>query len=649
MHVYWGNLVGIPCPQKDAFRRELCNIAELSDHFQMADIIHLLSDAIANQIAAGEVVQRPASVVKELLENSVDAGSTNIQLILNESGRSLIQVVDNGRGMSMTDARMCFERHATSKIREINDIFSIYTMGFRGEAMASIAAVAQVELKTRQDNDTLGTYIRIEGSKIISQEPCNHPVGTTTIVKNLFYNVPARRNFLKSNQVELKHVLDEFIRIALAHPHLTFIFHHNGLELYHLKAGNLRQRIVGIFGKPVNDKLVPVEEITDYVSVSGFIGKPDIAKKTRGEQFFFVNNRFIKSQFLNYAVAKAFEELIPDKSFPLYVLFIQINPAAIDVNVHPTKQEIKFEDEKSVFMIIQAAVKHGLAQYSVTPTLDFTQEASFSNLDAVRFQPSADERIMNKYTGGHGFPSSSGQQPVLTTPRTANWQTVLPSAMQAASDIITLRSKMDEDEVMSFPSESLFEDEPEHSPFEPVQLHQKYILTQIKSGLVLIDQQKALERIHFEKYLRILENHPSASQQSLFPKTLDFSAQDSFLLQEILPELKILGFDIQPFGQNTFVVHGLPADNFEEDEQSLIELMLESYKNSFGGEPLNKKERLAQSMARGITFRKCKRLDTKEMKMIIEELFACQDPNYTMGGKKTFITITLQEFDQKFS
>lgn len=615
----------------------------------MADIIQLLPDAIANQIAAGEVVQRPASVIKELLENSVDAGSTNIQLILNESGRSLIQVVDNGAGMSITDARMCFERHATSKIREINDIFSIYTMGFRGEAMASIAAVAQVELKTRQSNDTLGTHIRIEGSKIISQEPCNHPVGTTIIVKNLFYNVPARRNFLKSNQVELKHVMDEFIRIALAHPHLTFSLHHNSMELYHLKAGNLRQRIVGIFGKPMNDKLVPVEENTDYVSVSGFIGKPEVAKKTRGEQFFFVNNRFIKSQFLNYAVSKAFEELVPDKSFPFYVLFIEINPAAIDVNVHPTKQEIKFEDEKSVFMIIQAAVKHGLAQYSVTPTLDFSQEASFTNLDAVKFKPAADERIMSKYTGGHGFANSGGQQPALTTPRTANWQTILPSAMQDASDIITIRSKMDETDNLVITSDSLFDDNhTENISFEPVQLHQKYILTQIKSGLVLIQQQKALERIYFEKYMKALEHQPFATQQSLFPKSLDFSPQDAFLLAEILPELRKLGFDIQPFGQNTFVIHGLPADNIDEDEQSLIELMLESYKESYGGESLSKRERLAQSMAHGITFRKNKRLDTKEMKMIIEELFACEEPNYTPNGKKTFVTITLQEIEQKF-
>lgn len=617
----------------------------------MADTIQLLSDAIANQIAAGEVVQRPASVVKELLENSIDAGSTHIQLIVNESGRSLIQVVDNGRGMSVTDARMCFERHATSKIRNIHDIFSIYTMGFRGEAMASIAAVAQVELKTRQDGDTLGTHIRIEGSKVISQEPCNHPIGTTIIVKNLFYNVPARRNFLKTNAVELKHIIDEFTRIALAHPHLSFTFHHNNMELYHLQTGNLRQRIVSLFGKNMNDKLVPVEETTDYVSISGFIGKPDAAKKTRGEQYFFVNNRFIKSAFLNYAITKAFEELIPEKSFPFYVIFIEINPAAIDVNVHPTKQEIKFDDEKTIFMVMQAAVKHGLAQYSVMPTLDFTQEAEFSNLEAVRTIPKPDERIMSKYTGGHGFSSSSGVKTPLVTPHTPNWKTIMPSAMQAASDIITLRSKMDADDHISEEDSTgtLFDDKDSGSSFGPVQIHQKYILTQIKSGLVLIDQQRAMERIFYEKYMKSLQNQPASSQQSLFPKTVEFTPQDTFLLQEILKELKTIGFDIQSFGKNTFVIHGSPADMVENDEQTLLETILESYKESTGGEVFDKNERIAHSMARGMTVGKNKKLDVQEMIAIIEDLFACTEPNYTKNGLNTFTTITLQEIESRFS
>ncbi len=616
----------------------------------MADTIHLLSDAIANQIAAGEVVQRPASVVKELLENSVDAGSTSIRLIINDSGRSLIQVVDDGRGMSVTDARMCFERHATSKIRDIHDIFSIYTMGFRGEAMASIAAVAQVEMKTRQESDTLGTHIRIEGSKVIFQEACSHPTGTNISVRNLFFNVPARRNFLKSNQVELRHIIDEFTRVALAHPHLNFTFHHNGMELFHLLSGNLRQRIVHLFGKSLNDKLVPVEEKTDYISVSGFIGKPGAAKKTRGEQFFFVNNRFIKSPFLNYAISKAYEELIPEKSFPFYVLFIEISPSAIDVNVHPTKQEIKFDDERTVYMVIQAAAKHGLAQYSVIPTLDFTQEAEFSNLESVRRVPRPDERILSKYTGGHGFADSSGVNPPLVTPSTPNWQSILPSAMQSASDIVTFRSKMNQEQESNFvQAKSLFEDDKKQSSFEPVQLHQKYILTSIKSGLVLIDQQKALERIHYEKFLKTLGHGASSSQQSLFPKTIEFSPQDAFLLEEILPELKSIGFDIQPFGKSTFVIHGSPSDLSENNEQSLIELILESYKESEGSEGYNKHEKIALSLAKGVTFGTNKKLEPKELITLIENLFACEEPNYTKDGQRTYTTITLQEIQSRLS
>ncbi|MCO5249101.1 MAG: DNA mismatch repair endonuclease MutL [Chitinophagales bacterium] len=453
----------------------------------MSEVIQLLPDVIANQIAAGEVVQRPASVVKELLENAIDAGATDIQLILNESGRTLIQVVDDGSGMSMTDARMSFERHATSKIRKIEDIFEIYTMGFRGEALASIAAVAQVELRTKQADDTLGTYIRIEGSKVIMQEPCNHAIGTNISVKNLFYNVPARRNFLKSNQVELKHVMDEFVRIALSNPQLSLSFHNNNMELYHLNSGNLKQRIIHLFGKSLNDKLVPVEENTEYISVSGYIGKPEAAKKTRGEQYFFVNNRFIKSHTLNFAVQKAFENLIPEKSYPFYVLFIEISPAAIDINVHPTKQEIKFEDERSVFMIIQAAVKHGLAQYSVTPTLDFDQNAEFSNLEAFRKTPKMNENIMGKFSGGHGIASSSGRQHPLMTPSTPTWQSILPQTAKEASDIITLRSKMDENEDDFSLTPTLFDTlENDYLTFTPVQIHQKYLLAQISSGVVFV-------------------------------------------------------------------------------------------------------------------------------------------------------------------
>jgi DNA mismatch repair protein MutL len=613
----------------------------------MPDIIHLLPDAIANQIAAGEVVQRPASAVKELLENSIDAGATSIQLIIKDAGRTLIQVVDDGKGLSPTDARMCFERHATSKIKSIQDIFSIFTMGFRGEAMASIAAVAQVELRSKQADDTIGTCLRIEGSKVISQEPVSHPSGTTISIKNLFYNVPARRNFLKSNQAELRHILEEFTRISMAHPHIFFSLHHNGMELYHLKSGNLRQRLVGLFGKAYNDKLVPVEETTEYVSVSGFIGKPDLSKKNRGEQFFFVNNRFIKSSFLNYAVTKAYENLIPDKSFPFYALFIEINPSAIDVNVHPTKQEIKFEDEKSVYMIIHAAVKHGLAQYSVTPTIDFEQQASFNEFRSAHNikMPGEDMPPIPRFTGGHGFsgPAFTGLNSHTTN---SNWKELYTEHVsRETGEIVTFTSKASQPELEIIEHEvSDFE----KIPFEPVQLHQRYILTQIKSGMILIDQLFAQERILFERYLRALHQHPASIQQTLFPRTLELSAQDAVLLEELLPDLRLLGFDVQTFGQRSFVIHGMPAEGTWDDELKVLECLLEEYKNN-GGQINTQKEFLAASLASSVVRKSMIYMDKKSMKNLIEELFACQEPGSTPKGKPTFITLSLDEIEQRFA
>ena len=349
----------------------------------MPDIIQLLPDHIANQIAAGEVIQRPASAVKELLENAVDAGATEIQLIIQDAGKQLLQVIDNGKGMSETDARMAFERHATSKIKEIEDLFRIKTMGFRGEALASIAAVAQVELKTKRAEDTAGTFIEIENSVVKKQEPIAAPTGTSIAMKNLFFNVPARRNFLKSNAAEMRHIVDEFIRVAMAYPDIFFSLSANGQQLFHLEKGTLKQRIVQILGNQYNSKLVTVQEQTDYMNIRGFIGKPETAKKTRGDQYFFVNNRFIKSAYLNHAVASAFQEMIATDSFPTYVLFIDLEPSQVDVNVHPTKQEIKFEDEKIVYAFVQSAVKHALAQFSITPTLDFDLDPGIQQLDAV--------------------------------------------------------------------------------------------------------------------------------------------------------------------------------------------------------------------------------------------------------------------------
>ena len=380
----------------------------------MADIIQLLPDAIANQIAAGEVIQRPASVVKELLENAVDAGATEIKLIVKEAGKTLIQVIDNGCGMSETDARMSFERHATSKIRGSEDLFAIRTMGFRGEAMASIAAVAQVEMRTRQHDQDLGNKLVIEASEVKVQEPCQCVAGTTLSVKNLFYNVPARRNFLKSNAAEMRHIVEEFQRIALANPELFFSLHHNGNQVFHLQPGNLRQRIVAVFGAGTNKKLVPVEEDTDVLKLHGFVGKPEFAKKTRGEQYFFVNDRFIKSPYLNHAVMTAYEDLLPKEVYPLYIIFIDIDPARIDINVHPTKQEIKFDDERLVYNYLKVSVRHALGQFSITPSMDFDQETAFSKPRTPasfdpEMPPQAEIRTSSANSGGGWHPPVSNQ------------------------------------------------------------------------------------------------------------------------------------------------------------------------------------------------------------------------------------------------
>lgn len=626
----------------------------------MSDIIKLLPDAIANQIAAGEVIQRPASVVKELLENSVDSGAKNIQLIIKDAGRALIQVVDDGCGMSETDARMCFERHATSKIKKIEDLFSLYTFGFRGEAMASIAAVAQVELKTKLHDKEVGTILIVEGSKVILQEQTATNAGTSISVKNLFYNVPARRNFLKSNQIETKHILDEFVHVALANPGIFFSLHHNGIEVYHLKATNIRQRIVNIFGKNYNEKLVPIEEITDYVSVRGFIGKPEVSKKTRGEQFFFVNNRFIKNNFLNYAITKAYDGLITDKSFPFYCLFIDIEPGAIDINVHPTKQEIKFEDEKSIYLLLNAAAKHGLSQYSVMPTIDFEHESTFNQL--------VDERVYNEQPfkvvqsklntentrGSYHSPFDKDtpvtQQRNFTNDNNGNfedWKKLYEIDEETEERTVTIRSKMDQLEALE--SENEISNNPfKNERFEPIQLHERYILTQIRSGFILIDQYKAHQRILFERYLRNLANQPASTQQTLFPKTLELNNSDTELLKEIIPELKALGFDIQFFGGTTFVVHGMPSDLKDENETLLIEKLLEDFKTTNKTDDFDKRKNVAKTFAYQTAIKSGTTLDKNSMQQLIDELFACEQPNINPAGLATFVQYSFDEIERKF-
>ncbi len=600
----------------------------------MSDIIHLLPDSIANQIAAGEVIQRPASAVKELLENAIDAGGNSISLIVKDAGKTLIQVIDDGCGMSETDARMSFERHATSKISSIEDLFSIRTKGFRGEALASVAAVAQVELKTRLHDNEIGTSIIVEGTEVKSQEPCQTPPGTSISIKNLFYNVPARRNFLRSDPVELRHIIEEFQRVALAHPDIFFSMHQNGVEIFHLKAGNLRQRITSVFGNSYNERLVPVNEQSGIVKIYGFVGKPDFARKTRGEQYFFINNRYVKNNYLNHAVFSNYDELLPENSFPFFVLFVDIDPSSIDINVHPTKQEVKFEDEKLVYGFVRAAVKHALAKFSVTPTLDFEQEQSLNRIQAEHRISSNTATATDTIGRAAPAPAYPGKQ--VNT----DWAKLFEIGLRSETEF-TIPSRLS----------SETENEPEEISTHPIQIHNRYILSQIKSGFIVVDQQAAHERILFEKYLRALNNHAIGSQRQLFPKSIHFSPDDAELLRQIVDEINSLGFDIQEFGNDTFVVHGLPSDiNVSEgDEQEMLEQMLEDYKNNLTVLKLGKREGLARSLSQQASIKTGRALTVKEMQLLIDELFACEQPYIAPNKKNTFVTFDFDELEKRFS
>jgi len=618
----------------------------------MSDIIQLLPDAVANQIAAGEVVQRPASAVKELVENAIDAGADRINLIVRDAGKTLIQVIDNGKGMSVTDARLCFERHATSKIRKAEDLFAIRTMGFRGEAMASIAAIAHVELKTKRPEDELGTILEIEGSKVIDQHPEALPNGTSIAVKNLFYNIPARRNFLKSNSVELRHIIDEFQRIALANPEIFFTLHSDGNETFHLPKETLKQRIVRLFGNNYNQKLVPVEEETTIIGVNGFIGKPEFAKKTRGEQFFFVNKRFVKDPYLHHAVMNAYEDLLPADAFPLYVLFIEIDPAKIDINVHPTKTEIKYEDEKSIYAILRSTVKRSLGKYNIAPSLDFNQETSFNGfitqkpLDEIKapsidFNPNFNPFDSDKKTNYSGTSSySSVLEKKTTVPQ--NWDSLYSITEQEQAEQLSLHPS-DKDNAAQ-PESTL---RSKQNQF--FQLHKQYIVTQIHSGLMLIDQQAAHERILFEQFSEHLHHQQGLSQQSLFPQTVDLSVTDFQIVEELLPDLQSLGFQLRPFGKTTYIVDGIPADLGNVNEKLIIEQVLEDYKNFDSTVKLNKRESLAKSLARNAAIKAGTALDQEAMVELFDRLFACELPNISLQGKPVLITITLQEFAEKFN
>ncbi|MEM8907024.1 MAG: DNA mismatch repair endonuclease MutL [Bacteroidota bacterium] len=618
----------------------------------MADIIQLLPDSIANQIAAGEVIQRPASVVKELLENSIDAGSSNIKLIVKDAGKTLLQVIDNGCGMSETDTRMSFERHATSKIRQAKDLFAIRTMGFRGEAMASIGAIAQVEMRSRRQSDEFGTRLLVEGSTVKLQEPCQCAAGTSVSVKNLFYNVPARRNFLKSNTVEMRYIIDEFQRVVIAHPDIFFSLHHNNSEIFHLPPGNLRQRIVNVFGSNCNKKLVPVSEQTDVLRLNGYVGKPEFAKKTRGEQYFFVNNRFIKSSYLNHAIMSAYEELLPTDTYPLYVIFLDIDPARIDINVHPTKQEIKFDDERLVYNYLKVAVRHALGQYSITPTLDFEQEVAITK-PRPDYSPPRTDKPENKYKPERNAPSKPGAQPSnLQSSNLRNWQKLYagleafdqePIQPEATVDSVTIESKWSESTPLDDQSGSFSRQQK-----QPYQIHGRYIVSQIKSGFLLIDQQAAHERILYERYLGALSKKQVATQKELFSKTIALSPADSSTLQEILPQIQLLGFDIQEFGKATFVLHGVPADlPSGTDEQKLIESLLEQFKYNTELK-LDIRESVARSMARSAAIKRGKSMSPPEMQELIDQLFACEVPYKSPRGHHCFITYELEDLQKRF-
>ncbi|MCF2495830.1 DNA mismatch repair endonuclease MutL [Dyadobacter chenhuakuii] len=623
-----------------------------------SDIIQLLPDSIANQIAAGEVVQRPASVVKELMENAIDAKASHVQVILKEAGRTLIQIIDDGSGMSETDARMSFERHATSKIRQSEDLFRIRTMGFRGEALASIAAIAQVELRTRQEFDELGTMIRIDGSEIKAQEAVACLKGTNLSVKNLFFNVPARRNFLKSNSVEMRHVLDEFQRVALAHPQVAFTLHHNDTEVFNLQSGKLVKRIVDIYGKSYREQLAFCQEDTSYISVRGYIGKPEFARKTRGEQFFFVNDRYVKHSYMHHAVISAFDGTIPEGSHPFYVLFIEIDPSHIDINIHPTKTEIKFDDEKSVYAIVMAAVKKAVGVYNLSQSIDFDDNINFLNPTSSDQNHNLIPRTVMPDWAAQSKKGESGQSRSNLT----NWNKLFEGLQNTEDRNRELAAFETNASTVSRPS---FQEQPKtiaskinrmasevisapESDAVLFQLHNRYILSQVKDGIMLIDQKAAYERILYERYRKMLTNRNGACQQLLFPKTIRLTHSDMQLVNETKKEIRSLGFEFDEFGSNELIIRGIPADLPEESEQDLFEELIEQLKQSYSDLKLNKPESLSRSLARRFSVRYAVKLSFVEIHTLIDQLFASTDPNRTPSGEAIIVLLTMDKLTSIF-
>lgn len=611
----------------------------------MNDLIQLLPDAIANQIAAGEVVQRPSSALKELLENAIDAGAKNIQVVVRDGGKSLIQVIDDGIGMSITDARMCFERHATSKIKKSEDLFNIRTHGFRGEAMASIAAVAQVELKTKRAGDDLGSLIQIEGSLVKKQEPVVFQEGTSIAVKNLFFNVPARRNFLKSNAVETKHLLEEFQRIALAYPEVAFSFYQNDMELFKLASGKLSKRIVGVFGKQYRNQLIVCQESSPHIDIKGYVGTPEQAKKTRGEQFFFVNNRYIRSNYLHHALLNAFEALISSDQHPFYVLFLTIDPKHIDINVHPTKTEIKFDDERTIYGVVRSAVKQALGAHHVVPTIDFSLDVNFTDNWGNDHDKGQEVSTENNYRAFRG-PSSLNKD-------ARGWEQMFQQDHEErAIHFDPEKEKQATAQLKTFPSKANSADVSTEQfttgPGKTFQIGQAYFVTQTSSGMLVFDQQATHQRILYERYIRQLDQSTGASQQCLFPQNIQLSPADFALVMDLKEELSNLGFQLTVFGQHTILINGVPTDIHIASEKVLFEEMLEQFKHFKDELSLSRKENLARSLAKKTSIKRGDQLKSQEMENLAGQLFACQNPNYSPEGNKTFIKLDLNKIERFF-
>lgn len=611
----------------------------------MADVIKLLPDSVANQIAAGEVIQRPASAVKELMENAIDADASQIKLIVKDAGKTLIQVVDNGKGMSETDARLCFERHATSKISLASDLFSIRTMGFRGEALASIAAIARVELKTKLPGDQMGTEIIIEGSVTESQRPCQCQTGTSISVRNLFFNTPARRNFLKSEQVERGHILNEFIRIALSQPGIAFQYYQNNQLTFQLEKANLRQRIVALFGNQYLQRLIPVEEKTDILAVRGFVLKPEFIRKKKGDQYLYVNNRFIRSAFLNHALEQAFAELIPQDYRPSFFLFIDTEPDQIDVNVHPTKTEIKFQDEKYVYQIIKTAVRRSLGKFNIAPTLDFERETAFDELVIDKNKPVKPPVItINTDYNPFAIRPGGGKQPgsLINRANVEKWEQLFPG-----NDDNPVSASAKPRQTIISPDWT--EQEAPGSSKKYLNLQNRYILAPVKSGLMVIDQRRAHERILYERFLHMLNMQKAPSQQLLFPEHIILAKQDADALQEMLSPLKAIGFEISQLNKSTFVINAVPADVVDKGPlQEIMEEIIEQFKINMMELKDDSKTNIARSLAKRMSLKQVKTPGDEEMIAMIDALFACRLPYQSPAGKPIVSILPMDEISEKF-